>query len=92
MRGLGVPFLTPDGGGADVRRLADWCYNRLGSTANSARVVAAVDGIRGHYSDGSECLFAFERVLPPPSGVADRGAWCFDNWGTERSSLERRTP
>ncbi len=37
------------------------------------------------YSDGKECLFAFERVLPPSADVAELEIdWHYENWGTGR--------
>lgn len=45
--------------------------------------------MRGSYSDGSECPFAFDRILPPPPDVASLGIdWHYDNWGTDRYPIQ----
>lgn len=63
---------------------ADWCFNKLDIHGDKEMVDAAVAGMRGSYDDGSECLFDFGRVFPPPPNVATLRDWHYDNWGTDR--------
>lgn len=65
--------------------MAHWCFNKLAIHGDQEEVNAAVAQMRGSYSDGSECLFAFERVFPSPSDVDSLGIdWHYENWGTSR--------
>lgn len=71
--------------------MAHWCFNKLEIEGDEEDVNAAVARMRGSYSDGSECLFAFDRVLPPPPDVASLGIdWHYDNWGTDRYPIQCR--
>ena len=69
--------------------MAHWCFNKLEIHGDPEKVAVAVTRMRGSYSDGSECPFAFDRVLPPPPDVASLGIdWHYDNWGTDRYPIQ----
>jgi hypothetical protein len=77
---------------ADSPNVAHWCFNKLEIRGEQAVVDAVVAGMRGAYSDGSECLFDFDRVLPPPPDLdPSDGDWRYETWGTHRHPIHCRT-
>lgn len=60
------------------------CFNTFTISGAPTRVQAVAASLRGAYTDGAECLFAFDKVLPVPTDVADSHKWMMDNWGTYR--------
>jgi Ferredoxin-like domain in Api92-like protein len=65
-----------------VALMSNQCFNLMTVRGAPAELAELREQIRGLYSDGKECLFAFTNVLPPPAPVPSE--WYYEHWGTTR--------
>lgn len=62
------------------------CFNEFTIEGDPDRVQGVAASLRGQYSDGKECLFAFDKVLPIPPDPPP--LWLENNWGTYRYPID----